>query len=33
MRKKVSFEVTPHLCYSFFKEEKNITKKGDPNAG
>jgi len=32
MRKMVSFEVIPHLCYSFNSKKTN-TKKGDPNAG
>ena len=33
MRKLVSFEVIPHLCYSFSNNRKTNTKKGDRNEG
>ena len=33
MRKLVSFEVIPHLCYSFSCKRKTNTKKGDRNEG
>jgi len=33
IRKLVSFEVIPHLCYSFSRKRKTTTKKGDRNEG
>jgi hypothetical protein len=33
MRKLVSFEAKPHLCYSFTSKIKTNTKKGDRNEG